>query len=129
MNTFECLGSARANNSTYRNLRSELYFMLRDRLPLLSLPHNKALREEMLSVKFLTISGRLCIEPKADLRKRGLTCDYLDSVSMLMYSTPEMAWVRHQDFAPDKVDRRSNEAIMDEFMKSGGCSPYRIRRF
>jgi hypothetical protein len=64
------------------NRKAELYAVFREHLNLLALPPDKELRAQMIAVEAeLNRQGRLQIESKQDLRRRGLPSpDFLESL-------------------------------------------------
>jgi hypothetical protein len=64
------------------NRKAELYAIFREHLNLLALPQDKELRQQMIAVEAeLNRQGRLQIESKQDLRRRGLPSpDFLESL-------------------------------------------------
>jgi len=66
------------------NRKAELYAIFREHLNLLALPSDKELRQQMIAVEAeLNRQGRLQIESKQDLRRRGLPSpDFLESLPL-----------------------------------------------
>jgi len=87
------------NDVSYVNLRSQLYWYLRDALnpntslnpKPLALPRNEELMKELSEIRFfLTDKGKIQIESKKDLRKRlGRSPDLADAVALAVFP-PEL---------------------------------------
>jgi hypothetical protein len=107
------------------NRKAELYAIFREHLNLLALPPDKDLRAQMIAVEAeLNRQGRLQIESKQDLRRRGLPSpDFLESLTLtvaqginnesfrdeLLAARPGQAVCEYDPFDPDgiqKADRR-----------------------
>jgi hypothetical protein len=66
-------GSAASEPSRYRNRRAELYVMMRDWLRSGAIPDSQDLADELTMIEIAyDSSGRLGLESKADLKRRGL---------------------------------------------------------
>lgn len=120
---FPVNAQARAINPRFKNRRSENYFLLAQSIGAISLPHDKRLRDELMAMRALVIQGRTAVEGKADLAKRGISCDRADAVAMLFHEEPAMTWQYVNPTSRDRVDRRSNEEIMRDYMEhESGCN-------
>lgn len=76
----------------YRNLRAELWFRLKDWLTQRSckLPRNEDLVAEMCAVRYIfTPNGKLQVESKEEMRKRGLKSPDLADALVLTFSGTE----------------------------------------
>lgn len=88
-------GAAATDGERFANRRAELYWGLRELLRRgeIALPEDSVLREQLMSVRYrLNAMGRILIESKEDLRRRGLSSpDRADMLAMLFDSGAEVA--------------------------------------
>ena len=118
-NLQEHLGSAGPLNARYKNRRAEVYWDFRSTLYQSRLPNDKALLTQM-HMRYQVVNGKLAVETKEDLARRNANTDKLDALVLSAIGTDRnVTWASPKTNGPD---RRSNEAIMSEFMTGMGCN-------
>ena len=74
----------KASDEKYRYRVDEMWGNLRDDLPKLLLPEDMELQEQLTQREYsFSLSGKLCLEPKAELKKRGVCSpDIADALAL-----------------------------------------------
>lgn len=94
------------SKAAYANLKAEMWARMRDWLASAAIPDDQALKSDLLAPTYsYDAAGRLAIESKADLKKRGLPSTDLADALALTFAQP----VAH----PDLAARRPRFAEMD----------------
>jgi len=120
------------------NKKTEIYFILKEKIKELDLPSNPDLRMQMLNSRFyLRSSGKLAVESREMLRKRNLDSpNHLDAVAMLFAAdgSEKKTWVRemYEYFKKKEKSREewqmTNEEIMDEFARANGVLAREVKK-
>ncbi|MBR8466189.1 hypothetical protein KDE13_07535 [Campylobacter sp. faydin G-140] len=84
----EAKGSFKASNEKqYANKRAEMFFRLKDKFHLLSLPNNEKLKKQLQMISFTFDKGeRYLIVPKEIIKKEfGVSPDFADSLALTFF--------------------------------------------
>ena len=84
-NVQEIIGSEKARNNRFINIKSENYWNLLKNLPHLSLPKDQILRTQMVNCRERKYEGKQAIESRAELSARGCSCpNRLDALVLVL---------------------------------------------
>jgi len=84
-NVQEIIGSEKARNNRFINLKSENYWNVLKNLPQLSLQKDPILRTQMVNCRERRFEGRQSVETRAELSARGCSCpNRLDAVVLVL---------------------------------------------
>jgi len=101
----EIIGSHSAKEGhIYKNKRAEIYFNLKRLLSDLSIPDDEKLRSQMASIRYRMFSdGRVMIESKDEMRKRGLPSpNRLDGLAIACAEEARLTFAEQEALLPFK---------------------------
>lgn len=99
----EIIGSHSAKEGhIYKNKRAEIYFNLKRLLSVLSIPDDEKLRSQMASIRYRMFSdGRVMIESKDEMRKRGLPSpNRLDGLAIACAEEARLTFAEQEALLP-----------------------------